>query len=526
MAPTSAASTSPSVWREYLELAAREGSSRPLVARLLEEARIAHQATGAALYLRDEVGFHREVTCGSGAFPSRFSGGNRPGDLHLSLASAEVAFEGAPPSGITPDSGMLVALASAVRAYLLERRLKRQRFEVNYRGVELDALYDVGLAIASTLNLEDLSEEILLRAVSLLDARRGALYSASAGTYTLSRTFGGEARREFSSDEAQVARLLAGETGGPQDLMPGAEHLLAAPIEVESKSRGLLLMGDKESRHGVGPFGTADRRTLALFANQAAIALENAYLHRQALEKERLERETELAAEIQRRLLPSQIPCFDGLELAAWSRPARQIGGDFYDLLRLPGGLGAVVADVSGKGVPAALMVSTLHSALHLLIDWTPLGPELLERLNHHIFLSSAPNKFITLVAAEIDPEGGEVQYINAGHNPALVVRESGEVRSLEASGPPLGLFARGGYASDSLRLDKGDVLCFFSDGITETTDRKDVEFGEGRLIDLLRSNSRQSLDEIVQAIDGATSRFAQGLPQGDDQTLVLLRKT
>ena len=186
-----------------------------------------------------------------------------------------------------------------------------------------------------------------------------------------------------------------------RNLLPGASHLLAVPIETDSKRRGLLVVADKESRHGVGPFAAADKRTLAMFANQAAIALENAYLHRQALEKERLEREVELAAEIQRRLLPTDFPRLEGFELVGWSRPARHVGGDYYDFLSLSEDrVTAVLADVSGKGLPATLMVSTIHSALRLLLDHFRVGPELIARLNHHITDSSAPNKFITLLAA------------------------------------------------------------------------------------------------------------------------------
>ena len=145
-------------------------------------------------------------------------------------------------------------------------------------------------------------------------------------------------------------------------------------------------MGDKESRRGVGPFLASDRRTLSLFANQAALALENARLHLQALEKERLEREMHLAAEIQRQILPKGAPVVPGYELIGWYRPARQVGGDYYDLFRREDGrVGLVLGDVSGKGMPAALMVSTLHSALRLLLDQTGFGPLLLERLNRHI---------------------------------------------------------------------------------------------------------------------------------------------
>ena len=172
--------------------------------------------------------------------------------------------------------------------------------------VELEALYDVGLAVASTLDLDRLSEEILLRAVSLLDARRGALYILEDGRYRLDRTFGGEAaplvRRRATRS---CAPFLTGGGEAPAHLLPGARYLLGVPIEVESGPRG----SDRGGRQGEPPrrrplprLATAARSRL--FANQAAMALENARLHLQALEKERLEREMHLAAEIQRQILP------------------------------------------------------------------------------------------------------------------------------------------------------------------------------------------------------------------------------
>jgi len=302
---------------------------------------------------------------------------------------------------------------------------------------------------------------------------------------------------------------------------------MAVPVGAEPSSRGILLVADKESRRGVGPFPESDRRTLALFANQAATALETAYLHRQALEKERLEREIELAADIQRRLLPTAFPVVEGFELAGWSRPARHVGGDFYDLMRLQQGrVGAVLADVSGKGLPAALMVSTIHSALRLLVDREGVGPGLVQQLNRHIAASTAPNKFITVLVAELDPSSKEVRYVNAGHNPGIAVGSNGNVRELGSGGLPLGLFGETSYKSGSLVLEPGDLLCLYSDGLTECESPSDEEFGLSRLIDLLRSSSDRSLEEVIRAVDEAVTDFAQGLSQGDDQTLVLLRRT
>jgi sigma-B regulation protein RsbU (phosphoserine phosphatase) len=297
------------------------------------------------------------------------------------------------------------------------------------------------------------------------------------------------------------------------------------PIQVENGARGLIAVGDKESRRGVGPFLTSDRRTLSLFANQAALALENARLHLQALEKERLEREMHLAADIQRQILPKELPVVEGFELMGWYRPARQVGGDYYDIFRRDDGrIGLVVGDVSGKGMPAALMVSTLHSGLRLLLDRSGFGPTQLERLNRHIVESSAANKFITMLLAELNPETGVVHYMNAGHNPGILLRQDGTAEELKAGGLPLGLMPMARFQSRAVTMERGDLLCLYSD-ITEAASPDDEEYGMQRLIDLLRRERERPLFELIEEIPRQVGEFSQGLPQGDDQTLVLVRR-
>ncbi len=528
----SGASTDRAAWGDALDRAARKSTGRALLDRLLGELCEELGATGAAVYLRDDGRLVREAAVGSGPFPSRLDPAAETGFHMLRLVAldgAELAIAGEVDPAAAADERLAVAFTAALRAHQLEKKLKRQRFEVAFRGVELEALYDVGLAVASTLDLETLCEEVLLRAISLLDARRGALYLDADGELALVRTLGGDARRRLAYDEPQVESLRRSQDPadrGAQDVLPGAGHLLAVAIEVDGRSRGLLVVGDKESRHGVGPFPSADVRTLSLFANQAAIALENARLHRDALEKERLERDMQLAAEIQRRLLPTVYPQVAGLELVGWSRPARHVGGDYYNLLARPEGrVVAVVADVAGKGMPAALMVSTAHSALNLLLDRSAVGPDLVARLNRHILEASAPNKFITLLLAELDPANGDVHYVNAGHNPGLVLRAGGGVEELPPGGLPLGMFG-GEYRDARARLDPGDLLCLYSDGITECADRRGEEFGPERLADLLRRGAGKPIGELVREVDGATLEFAEGSDQADDQTLVLLRRS
>ncbi|MXX60405.1 MAG: SpoIIE family protein phosphatase [Holophagales bacterium] len=444
--------------------------------------------------------------------------------------------EGAGGQGNRPEEHDLAGvLAIGLRLRELADELKDRKFQDNYNVVTLEAVYDVGLAITSTLNLDELTEEILLRAVSLLDARRGAFYLLDEeDRLSLAGTIGGGAREAIDVpsagfDEAGIEALATG-------VMPDAEHSLAVPIEGDggSGSVGLLVVADKESRTGVGPFVASDHRALSLFANQAAIALTNAKLHRQALEKERLEREVELAAEIQRNILPAEMPSVGCFETVGWSRPSRQVGGDYYGSLRFAGSRrGLVVADVTGKGMPAALLVSTLDSALRLLVDDCRLGgaavgaelsPELFDRLNKHIVESSASNRFITLILTEIDPRNRAVRYLNAGHNPGLLVRGNGEVTPLLASGLPLGLLPTASYRVEPLEMGPGDLLCLYSDGITECESLDGEEYGQERLEDFLSLRRERPLSEIVDAIDADVRRFGAGLPQGDDQTVVLIR--
>jgi sigma-B regulation protein RsbU (phosphoserine phosphatase) len=513
-------------WDELLTLSRDEASERQMLERLLDLWRREHGAEAAGLYLERGGLLHQESAAGD-HLPDVIEGAPADGLGSFAFPGGRLLFI---PSQAAAEASandpLTLLLASALKSCRLKAELKEQQFQVNYRVVELEALYDVGLAVASTLDLDRLSEEILLRAVSLLDARRGALYILEDGRYRLDRTFGGEAAPWFVGDDPELRRFLSDGGEAPAHLLPGARYLLGVPIEVESGPRGLIAVGDKESRRGVGPFLTSDRRTLSLFANQAALALENARLHLQALEKERLEREMHLAAEIQRRILPKGSPAVPGYELLGWYRPARQVGGDYYDLFRREDGrVGLVVGDVSGKGMPAALLVSTLHSGLRLLLDQIGFTPALLERLNRHIGDYSAANKFITLLLAELDPATGALQYMNAGHNPGILLRRGGGAEELSPGGVPLGLLPGARFQSRAVALEPGDLVCIYSDGITEAAAPDDEEFGMERLIDLLRAERGRPLGEVVEAIVHAVGEFSQGLPQGDDQTVVLLRR-
>ncbi|MDX2000000.1 MAG: GAF domain-containing SpoIIE family protein phosphatase [Thermoanaerobaculia bacterium] len=511
----------PAVWARFLPVPADDSGDLLFLEGLLELWCRSRETAGAALYVEGERGLERQAAFGSGTFPRRLArttAGPGPEFERYDLSGGVLLVRPLPGArkASTTDSVDLL-LAAGVRLARLRERWKREQFQANLKGVELDAVYEVGLAIASTLDLERLTEEILLRAVALLDARRGALYLLEDDEFRLVSTIGSAAHASFTDDGGAVTAA---------ELLPDAQHPMVTPILVEGRRKGLLAVADKESRQGIGPFSSADERSLELFANQAAIALENARLHQEALEKERLERDLQLAAEIQRRILPKGTPEIPGFEIAGWNRSAREIGGDYYDFIPLADSqLGIVLGDVSGKGVPAALLVSTLHSAIRLLIDRLEFGPALFHQLNRHIVESSAPNKFVTLIVGRLEAATGRFGYVNAGHNPGLVLRADGTLERLPAGGVPVGLLPQASFLSQELTLEPGDLLCLYSDGITECTTLDDREFGEDGLIDVLRTTSGKTLQDIVDWIDGAVTDFAGDGPQGDDQTVVLIRR-
>ena len=240
-------------------------------------------------------------------------------------------------------------------------------------------------------------------------------------------------------------------------------------------------------------------------------------------ERDALEREMNVAREVQRELLPRAAPRFEGLELAGVCRPAIAVGGDYYDYLRHADGRpGLVIADISGKGVPAAILMASLQASVRSLFPTAADPGQLHERLNHALCGSSSTARYATAFLADFDPGARRLTYSNAGHLPALVIRGAQTLRCQEG-GIPIGLFDGATYDTGALTLEPGDLLALFTDGVTEAPGPDDEEFGEDRLADLLRARKDGSLEAAVQAVLDAL--LAWGGPAAhDDVTLVLAR--
>ncbi|MBM3294459.1 MAG: FHA domain-containing protein [Candidatus Aminicenantes bacterium] len=274
------------------------------------------------------------------------------------------------------------------------------------------------------------------------------------------------------------------------------------------------------------PFTDDDLRLLTLLANLAAVKIENALLVEQALEKERMERELLLAAKIQADFLPKKPPPCDTFDIAAKNIPCHEVGGDYYDFLSIDSGrTGVVIADVSGKGVGASLLMASLRAALHSEAGPGHAPPAMVAKLNAFVHKSSASNDFISFFYAELDRENGGLGYVNAGHNPPLLLGSDGEVRWLEGTGLCLGMLGGSAYEFRTEATRPGDLIVLYTDGITESRNPEGEEYGLDRLLAFARANAGASAEAICQCLLQDLAAFTGPVEPADDRTLVVVRR-
>jgi serine phosphatase RsbU (regulator of sigma subunit) len=301
----------------------------------------------------------------------------------------------------------------------------------------------------------------------------------------------------------------------------GVRSVICVPLWNEQNVTGLIYA---DNQIADGAFSQSDLRLLGLIANMAAVKVENSRLLAEQIEKERLEEQLEVAAQIQRRLLPQKAPEVAGWEVRGTSQPCYEIGGDYYDYLRLASGkLGLVIADVSGKGVGAALLMAAFQASLRALAG-SCRPEELLARLNQVMFENSPPAKYVTAFYGELDPSSGEFLYVNAGHNAPLLVR-GGRALPLEATGPVVGLLPQAAFTVGRERLERGDLLFLYTDGVTECENTAEAEYGFDRLTALVERRAADDLGALTDELLDDLARFSAGAPRKDDTTAVLVRR-
>ena len=273
-------------------------------------------------------------------------------------------------------------------------------------------------------------------------------------------------------------------------------------------------------------FSEEDLRLLTLLSNLAAVKIENAKLIEQAIEMEKMERELQLAAQIQRDFLPKGTPPCENFDIAGKNVPCQQVGGDYFDFIIIDASrIGIVVADVSGKGVSASLLMASLRAALQSEVHPRYELAAMAAKLNDFVHRSSAINTFITFFFCELNKESGELGFVNAGHNPPLVLSGDGSIRFLESSGLCLGMLPEMGYEERKEVLKPGDIFILFTDGITESRNKDNEEYGDKRLADVCLKNAAASASDLRDAVYRDLDVFTDKAPPADDRTLVIVKR-
>ncbi len=322
----------------------------------------------------------------------------------------------------------------------------------------------------------------------------------------------------LTSDAQHDPRFASGTV-----VLQGIRSVLAVPLGVADQVFGIIYA---DSPIADGRFTEDHLKLLTTLASVAAIRVENARLAEARLQQERLERELQLAMEIQQRFQPAAPPHVPGYELQGISFPCYEIGGDYYDFIKRDDGrLVIALGDVSGKGTAAALLMSSLHAAIHAQSGSHDTLVATVSAVNRYLADNIPPNRFVTLFYAELDPESGAVSFLNAGHNPPLIVHSAGTVEQLASGGLPLGIKPNAEFREGRTQMQMGDVLVIYSDGVTEATSPSGEEFGSTRLYEVVSRNIDASAAGIRDRIESALTKFSQGTQAADDITLVIVKR-
>lgn len=414
----------------------------------------------------------------------------------------------------------------------------------------LALLYRVSQTFNSSLDLDEVLNSVIDEVIAATRAERGFLMLRDGGGQLSFRAARGMDHRSIDEPEFQVSRSVVervAQEGRPlltsnaqsdswlrareSVVVLGLRSILCVPLQIKGSMLGVIYV---DNRLQAGIFKDSDLDLLTAIASSAASAIENARLYQVAVEKGRLERELQMARELQTSLLPRDTPELAGWEFAARWQPARQVAGDFYDFIQLnlakasvpSQEWGIVVADVSDKGMPAALFMALSRSIVRASVTQAASPADGITQVNRLLWADSTNGMFVTLFYARISAMSGELTYVNAGHNPPIIYRSGpDELMTLTRTGMLLGVLGVAEFDQRSIQLDPGDFVVMYTDGVTEALNARGEEFGESRLRNVILAHRRAPAADVLNAIQTTVDQFVEEVAPFDDCTLVVLRR-
>jgi len=301
------------------------------------------------------------------------------------------------------------------------------------------------------------------------------------------------------------------------------KSMVCVPLLVKSNLTGLVTIYNKKVGTG---FTEEDERLLNIIAAQSGTLIENARLFQESLKLAQVRQQQEAAWEIQRNLPPQSNPVVEGYDIAGASRPAQTVGGDYYDFIKMPGDrLGVFLGDVSGKGIPAALLMANLEATLRGQMFSELAVDELVRRTNKMMCESMDDERFVTLFCSFVDPNSQELSYCSAGHDPPILLSTTGDLTRLETTGIAVGVMEDMPYTAKSFTMNSGDLLVIFSDGVPDATNEANEAYGMERLESLVREHKDEPSAELIETIFKSVADHVGDAPQFDDLTLAIVRR-
>jgi sigma-B regulation protein RsbU (phosphoserine phosphatase) len=429
---------------------------------------------------------------------------------------------------------LLAALLELAATAIAKARAHEHTVQVN-RSLdqslqEVRAVLDLARGLAAKTEAGEVAHLLALTLAGRWTIRKHAVAAWREGHAPVVR------QRGILLPEVSVLQTLAAELTEPAYTPEALPEAVRAAIPMESGgvlfpirtgdvTMGVVVCGP---RLADTPYTPGDVEFGAGLIAQAAVAFENAWRMEEILRRQQMEQELAIAASIQESLFPSKLPVLPGSDIAARNRQARQVGGDYYDVLPLGAGTGRhllCVADISGKGLPASLLMANIQATLRALTR-TPMPlAQLASAANSLLFASTPSNRFATAFLLDYDPESGACTYVNGGHNDGIVLRRDGAVELLPTTGLPLGLFAKAEFEEGKVTLGSGDLLMLYSDGVTEASNINEEDFEMERVIEVLKKHRESSACELADRMSKAIDAFVGAAPQHDDITLMVMKR-
>jgi phosphoserine phosphatase RsbU/P len=313
------------------------------------------------------------------------------------------------------------------------------------------------------------------------------------------------------------------EAGSEAQTMDADQLLIAVPLAIKSDLFGVMLIEETENGRR---FRSRRIEIIQGIAQQAALAIQNDLLQLEMVVRERLETEVQLARQIQQTFIPNTLPVYPNWQLAARWRTARQVGGDFYDVIELPNNkLGIFIADVADKGMPAALFMALTRTLVRAAVIETNSPADALRRVNDLLLPDTQQGMFVTAVYGELNLETGDFTYVNAGHNPPFWMKANGEIEKLSRTAVALGVMEQEVIGERTIPLAQGDLLFLYTDGLTEAFSAEGDLFGDERVMDALKTVQSGSIEDVILGVEERLNEFIGVMPLGDDLTMLTIKK-